>query len=67
MTMHDEIVLMKDDRKPVREVLQQPFRWVCSLEVEFPEPVIYTLGTLEDLIKVGYRLNHPKKGAAAGC
>ena len=66
MTMHDEIVLMKDDRKPVREVLQQPFRWVCSLEVEFPEPVIYTLGTLEDPDKSWVSIEPSKKGCGSG-
>lgn len=50
--MDEEIVLLRDERRRVEDTTRPPFRWICSLEVEFPEPVLYPLGTLE----------HPGKG-----
>lgn len=45
--IQSEIVLKRDDRKYVVDTTRAPFRWICSLEVEFPEPVLYALGPLE--------------------
>jgi V8-like Glu-specific endopeptidase len=43
-----EIVLLTDERKRVKHTSHPPFCWICSLEVEFPEPVLYPLSTLEN-------------------
>lgn len=45
--MESEIVLNQDDRIRVNHTSLSPFRWTCSLEVEFSEPVLYPLGPLE--------------------
>ncbi|MCB0837897.1 MAG: trypsin-like peptidase domain-containing protein [Bacteroidetes bacterium] len=46
--LDNEIVLFSDERQPVHDTIRPPFRWICSLEVEFPEPVLYSLGPLEN-------------------
>lgn len=61
-----EIVLMKDDRKQVKDTSQPPFRWICSLEVEFPEPVFYTLATLEHPGKSWKDMTPSTKGCGSG-
>lgn len=42
-----EIVLFTDDRKQVKDTSLPPFRWICSIEVEFEEPVFNPLAILE--------------------
>jgi glutamyl endopeptidase len=62
----EEIVLLKDDRKKVRDTTRAPFHWICSLEVEFPEPVLYPLGTLEHPGKGWKDLKPSRKGCGTG-
>lgn len=47
-----EILLHGDERRLISDASRHPFLWICSLKVDFPEPVIYALGTLEN---PGYR------------
>ena len=61
-----EIVLFKDERKQVENTTRSPFRWICSLEVEFPEPVLYPLGTLEHPGKNWKNLKPTTKGCGSG-
>lgn len=61
-----EIVLFKDERSPVTNARMKPFRWICSLEVTFPEPVIYPLGTLEHPGKSWRTLKPSRKGCGSG-
>ncbi|MEM9921907.1 MAG: trypsin-like peptidase domain-containing protein, partial [Bacteroidota bacterium] len=44
-----EVVLMQDDRWPVSDSQQPPYRWICSLKVFFPEPVFYPLSLVEGM------------------
>lgn len=61
-----EIVLHQDERIPVLDSIKAPYCWVCSLEVEFPEPVIYPLGTLEYPGKNWRNLPATRKGCGSG-
>ncbi len=61
-----EIILQKDDRQQVRNTTLPPFRWICSLEVEFPEPVLYPLGILEHPGKAWKDLKPTTKGCGSG-
>lgn len=61
-----EIVLLQDERIPVSDNTKAPYRWVCSLEVEFPEPVIYPLGTLEHPGKGWRDITPTRKGCGSG-
>ncbi|PHN07756.1 trypsin-like serine peptidase [Flavilitoribacter nigricans] len=63
---HREIVLFSDDRLPVRDTTAIPHRWVCSLEVEFPEPVLYPLGPLEQPGKQWQTLQATTEGCGSG-
>ncbi|MCO6488580.1 MAG: trypsin-like peptidase domain-containing protein [Phaeodactylibacter sp.] len=62
----EEIVLLRDERQRVRDATRAPFRWICSLEVEFPEPVLYPLGTLEHPGKGWKDLKPTLKGCGSG-
>lgn len=62
----EEIVLLRDEREQVRDTTVAPFRWICSLEVEFPEPVLYPLGTLEHPGKGWKDLTPTLKGCGSG-
>ncbi len=42
-----EIILGTDERLRIADTTKPPFCWICSLEVQFPEPVINALGLLE--------------------
>jgi V8-like Glu-specific endopeptidase len=61
-----EIVLLKDERRPVLNTTRPPFRWICSLEVEFAEPVYYPLATLEQPGKDWATLVPARKGCGSG-
>lgn len=61
-----EIVLMQDERIPIRDTSKAPYRWVCALEVHFPEPVLYTLGTLEQPGKFWGDLTPSRQGCGSG-
>ena len=64
---HDsEIVLLGDERMPVQDVLQHPYRWICSLEVEFSQPVLYPLATLEQSGKRWANTRPSWKGCGTG-
>lgn len=65
-SLEQEIVLGKDERFPVKNTRQAPFRWICSIEVEFPEPVLYPLGTLEHPGKNWATLTPSRKGCGSG-
>lgn len=45
--LQPEIVLQKDSRQYVTDTSSRPYRWICSLQVLFPEPVLYPLSPLE--------------------
>ena len=64
--LDEEIVLLRDERKRVGDTTRPPFRWICSLEVEFPEPVLYPLGTLEHPGKGWKDLKPTLKGCGSG-
>ncbi|PSR11381.1 MAG: hypothetical protein DA408_07330 [Bacteroidetes bacterium] len=61
-----EIVLGTDERRRVNTTQKPPFRWICSLEVEFPEPVINALGVLEHRDKRWEELPTGDKGCGSG-
>jgi V8-like Glu-specific endopeptidase len=61
-----EIVLGTDERRRVGTTEKPPFRWICSLEVEFPEPVINALGVLEHIGKRWQELPTGDKGCGSG-
>ncbi len=63
---NQEITFNTDERKRVKGATKPPFRWICSLEVEFPEPVIYPLGTLETLGQNWSGLQPTKRGCGSG-
>ena len=46
--LNQEITGGVDSRRLVDNPHQNPYQWCCSIQVSFPEPVIYTLGTLEE-------------------
>lgn len=57
---------MQDERIPIRDTSRAPYRWVCSLEVQFPEPVLYALGTLEQPGKSWGDLTASRQGCGSG-
>ncbi len=61
-----EIVLGIDERRGIIDTTKPPFRWICSLEVEFPEPVINSLGVLENPGKNWESLPKGDKGCGSG-
>lgn len=63
---NQEIILQRDERRPVKDSTRAPYRWICSLEVEFPEPVLYPLGTLEHPGKGWRDLQPSRKGCGTG-
>ena len=66
LLLDKEIVLLDDERKQVKHTTHPPFRWICSLEVEFPEPILYPLGTLEHPGKAWKDLKPTIKGCGSG-
>jgi V8-like Glu-specific endopeptidase len=61
-----EIVLMQDERIPIQDTTQAPYRWTCSLEVHFPEPVLYALGTIEQRGATWASLKPSRQGCGSG-
>ena len=63
--LNQEIIGL-DTRRPVLDTTRPPYRWICSIEVEFPEPVINALGVLENLGKKWQDLPKTTKGCGSG-
>lgn len=64
--LNQEIVLSDDKRQQIPNTMREPFRWVCSLEVEFSEPVLYPLGPLERPGQNWQKLRPTKEGCGSG-
>lgn len=64
--LDEEIVLGTDERERVPDTRKPPYCWICSLEVEFPKPVINTLGALEQIGKKWQDMAVGQQGCGSG-
>ena len=61
-----EIVLNEDNRRQVFDTSKRPFRWICSIEVFFGEPVVNALGLLESPVSSWLSLPTVRSGCGSG-
>lgn len=62
----EEIVLRADNRQYMHRTGMPPYRWICSLEVVFPEPVLYPLSPLESPVRDWWEVSPSRFGCGTG-